>query len=102
MSKDYDVAYKAIKDKAIEIRNKGVGVDKVVVVPPLPDKFADELNAFNMNNIKALLVSLKPYKDADTSKASLEVKEFQMEVTNTFNDAESFYTEITGQAPNYE
>ena len=70
-----------------------------MIVPQLPDYYN---NTPTMQNfLKNYLISLKPYKDEDTSGASLAKQELQMEIMRSFDDAEQFYTDVTGNSPDY-
>ena len=100
MAKNYNNAYQRIKDKAIELRDKVLGPDRAVILPKLPDYYNN--TPATQNFLENYLISLKPYKDEDTSGSSLAKQALQMEITNAFNDAEQFYIDVTGSAPNYE
>ena len=47
------------------------------------------------------LISLKPYVNSDVSGASLENQTLHRETSNFFEDAEGFYIDVMGAAPNY-
>jgi hypothetical protein len=100
MSKDYANAYKAIRDKAIELSDKVVlGPDRVVVIQPLPENLVPKVS---IPSLETTLIALKPYVESDVSRAPLSAQMLHRETSNFFTDTEAFYKEVVGHAPDYE